>query len=101
MTFLAAVLGAWFMIAFYAGWGCSRLYYRAEVPPLPKQPESVCGCRHHLAFHEPGTGTWKEVMTDRFVMKDGKLTSEFAPCRCRKYTGPEPLAGYFTQEISS
>jgi hypothetical protein len=40
----------------------------------PPDPQPVCGCTHHLSFHNPATST---------CAVDG--------CRCQQYIGPEPL----------
>jgi hypothetical protein len=44
----------------------------ASLPPPDPQP--VCGCTHHLSFHNPGTSAC--------AVDD---------CRCQQYVGPEPL----------
>jgi hypothetical protein len=44
----------------------------ASLPPPDPQP--VCGCTHHLSFHNPGTSAC--------AVED---------CRCQQYVGPEPL----------
>jgi len=40
----------------------------------PPDPQPICGCTHHLSFHNPATST---------CAVDG--------CRCQQYIGPEPL----------
>jgi hypothetical protein len=47
---------------------------RAEAAAGPPEPQPVCGCTHHLSFHNPRTAT---------CAVDG--------CRCQQYVGPEPL----------
>jgi hypothetical protein len=42
----------------------------------PPEPQPVCGCTHHLSFHNPATSAC--------AVDD---------CRCQQYIGPEPL-GY-------
>jgi hypothetical protein len=44
----------------------------ASLPPPDPQP--ICGCTHHLSFHNPGTSAC--------AVDD---------CRCQQYVGPEPL----------
>jgi hypothetical protein len=45
-------------------------------PAAPPDPQPVCGCTHHLSFHNPRTAVC--------AVQD---------CRCQQYIGPEPL-GY-------
>ena len=52
----------------------------ALVPPPDPQP--VCGCSHHLSFHNPRTGACAEEN-----------------CRCQQYIGPEPLGHVFAQPL--
>jgi hypothetical protein len=40
----------------------------------PPDPQPVCGCSHHLSFHNPATSAC--------AVDD---------CRCQQYVGPEPL----------
>jgi hypothetical protein len=53
----------------------------AALAPQP-EPQPVCGCTHHLSFHNPRTGE---------CAVDG--------CRCQQYVGPEPLGHVFAQPI--
>jgi hypothetical protein len=51
----------------------ARLRSAALPQPAPElQP--VCGCSHHLSFHNPKTAT-----------------CAYDDCRCQQYIGPEPL----------
>jgi hypothetical protein len=45
----------------------------AALRPAP-DPQPVCGCSHHLSFHNPVTSA-----------------CAFDDCRCQQYIGPEPL----------
>ncbi len=40
----------------------------------PPEPQPICGCSHHLSFHNPATSSC--------AVDD---------CRCQQYVGPEPL----------
>jgi hypothetical protein len=44
----------------------------AALPP--PEPQPICGCSHHLSFHNPATSSC--------AVDD---------CRCQQYVGPEPL----------
>jgi hypothetical protein len=48
----------------------------------PPDPQPICGCSHHLSFHNPGTGAC--------AVDD---------CRCQQYVGPEPLGHVFAQPL--
>jgi hypothetical protein len=47
---------------------------RGAVAAGPAEPQPVCGCSHHLSFHNPNTSTC--------AVDD---------CQCQQYIGPEPL----------
>lgn len=44
----------------------------------PPEPQPICGCSHHLSFHNPHTS--------------GCAVDD---CRCQQYVGPEPLGHVF------
>jgi len=48
----------------------------------PPEPQPVCGCSHHLSFHNPRTSAC--------AVDD---------CRCQHYVGPEPLGYVFAQPL--
>ena len=48
----------------------------------PSGPQPVCGCGHHLSFHNPRTSA---CAAD--------------DCRCQQYVGPEPLGHVFAQPM--
>jgi hypothetical protein len=48
----------------------------------PPEPQPVCGCSHHLSFHNPRTSAC--------AVDD---------CRCQQYVGPEPLGHVFAQPL--
>jgi hypothetical protein len=51
-------------------------------PQSPPQPQAVCGCSHHLSFHNPQTSA-----------------CAFDDCRCQQYVGPEPLGHVFALPV--
>ena len=59
-----------------------------------KQP--VCGCKHHLSYHDKKTGQCNNYQPDVHVTGTGALVQ----CKCRQYVGPEPLVQYFSPEIT-
>jgi hypothetical protein len=48
----------------------------------PPEPQPICGCSHHLSFHNPRTSSC--------AVDD---------CRCQQYVGPEPLGHVFAQPL--
>ncbi|MFI6457163.1 hypothetical protein ACIBF6_37105 [Streptosporangium amethystogenes] len=81
----------------------------AALPPVPKEP--ICGCSHHIAFHDLATGQCHSQV--RVVTKWGRLEDDHAPdtegipvewenqqCPCRRYSGPEPLTTLYAPELS-
>ena len=52
----------------------AELRARRAGPAAPPEPQPVCGCSHHLSFHNPHTSSC--------AVED---------CRCQQYIGPEPL----------
>jgi len=48
----------------------------------PPDPQPICGCSHHLSFHNPQTSA-----------------CAVEACRCQQYVGPEPLGHIFAQPL--
>ena len=48
----------------------------------PPEPQPICGCSHHLSFHNPRTSSC--------AVDD---------CRCQQYVRPEPLGHVFAQPL--
>lgn len=55
---------------------------RSAALAQPTEPQPVCGCTHHLSFHNPRTGS-----------------CAVEECRCQQYVGPEPLGQVFAQPL--
>ena len=55
---------------------------RSQVMTAPPEPQPICGCSHHLSFHNP--------QTSACAVDD---------CRCQQYVGPEPLGHVFAQPL--
>lgn len=83
-------------------------------------PQPICGCKHHLSFHDPKTGRCNhtdqlrvseeepvrdasgEVVRSNYgqvVMVDVNRYHEVR-CGCMRYIGAEPLTEYYASEIS-
>jgi hypothetical protein len=53
-----------------------------QAPITPPELQPICGCSHHLSFHNPRTSAC--------AVDD---------CRCQQYVGPEPLGYVFAQPL--
>ncbi|WP_242910242.1 hypothetical protein [Actinomadura terrae] len=67
------------------------------LPPEPR-PDPICGCLHHLAFHDPRTGRCNGTAPEATKWKDDPygqkvpIAWKTAPCPCLRYVGPEQPA---------
>lgn len=97
---------------------------RDERRRLANGPEPVCGCGHHLAYHDLHDGRcYAEVKTEgpdsapgrAVAAADADSSSDSGPgsdggkagaeqfwrrCACRRYAGPEPLATLYAPPIA-
>ncbi len=55
---------------------------KSQSLAAPPEPQPICGCSHHLSFHNPHTSAC--------AVDD---------CRCQQYVGPEPLGYVFAQPL--
>jgi hypothetical protein len=65
-----------------------RVRHRRGVE-RPREPEAICGCGHHIAFHEAAEHLChgrNGAMQDR-------------ACTCQQYVGPTPLPTYIAGEL--
>lgn len=63
------------------------------VPAPPADPHApICGCGHHLAFHDRAEGGCHQ----RVPLPDDST----GPCRCSQYIGPEPLPQFYAPELA-
>jgi len=65
-------------------------------------PEPVCGCGHHLAYHDlRDLRCYAEVKRAKAgVDADGTRIDGWQQCECRRYAGPEPLAAFYAPPIA-
>jgi hypothetical protein len=64
-------------------------------------PEPVCGCTHHLSFHDAASGQCHAQVTIKVHDSENGSRKENATCTCRRYIGPEPISGYYAPEITA
>ncbi|MFV2198976.1 hypothetical protein [Nocardiopsis sp. LOL_012] len=64
-----------------------------------QSPQPLCGCGHHLVFHDPQT---KKCQTQ--VVIPGRWTgqpgSTYKKCMCQGYRGPIPLDEYYAPDLT-
>ena len=66
----------------------------------PKPVEPICGCRHHLAKHDPETGECHDTDTRyEFDLAAGAAVLKAHRCPCRQYVGPVPIAQLWTPPV--
>lgn len=65
-------------------------------------PEPVCGCGHHLAYHDlRDLRCYAEVKRPKAELAaDGTRIDTWQQCECRRYAGPEPLATLYAPQIA-
>ncbi|MFJ2774108.1 hypothetical protein [Streptomyces sp. NPDC087300] len=64
-------------------------------------PDPMCGCGHHLAFHDPSEGVCHAPAQVPVAWDWTGDPSKFEErrCSCRTYAGPEPLPSFHTPEL--
>ncbi|GLU49069.1 hypothetical protein [Nocardiopsis ansamitocini] len=72
--------------------------YPAVAQQRPPTPQPMCGCGHHLVFHDHE----KKVCQAQVVIP-GKWTGEnansYRKCMCQGYRGPVPVDEYYAPDI--
>jgi hypothetical protein len=99
---------------------------RAERALLVNGPEPICGCGHHLAYHDLHDGRCyaevKRKQSPATLAGDGGRRAEvegaegdarpesgtsakdvtvWHRCQCRRYAGPEPLATLYAPQLTA
>ncbi|MFC4868013.1 MULTISPECIES: hypothetical protein [Streptomonospora] len=72
-----------------------------QVPAVsakPATPQPICGCGHHLVFHDQETKMCQAqvVIPGRWVGQSG---GTYRPCKCQGYRGPVPVDEYYAPDI--
>lgn len=69
-------------------------------------PPPICGCGHHVAYHNPQSGTCGEtvkipVKWDVNLHGEEYVSSyEARSCHCARYVGPEPMTIFYSPEMT-
>lgn len=80
------------------GWFLARRSPRQA----PAEPKPVCGCGHHYAMHDPKTGKCNVGWREPCRWNRHNVPTEWmdANCACLRYSGPEPLPGFYAPDIA-
>ncbi|WP_116247120.1 hypothetical protein [Nocardiopsis sp. FIRDI 009] len=64
-----------------------------------QQPQPLCGCGHHLVFHDKETKKCQTqvVIPGRWT---GQAGSTYRQCMCQGYRGPIPLDEYYAPDLT-
>ncbi|CAL9589613.1 hypothetical protein SUDANB121_05228 [Nocardiopsis dassonvillei] len=65
--------------------------------PGERTPQPLCGCGHHLVFHDQQTKKCQTqvVIPGRWT---GSQSSTYRQCMCQGYRGPVPLDEYYAPD---
>jgi hypothetical protein len=75
------------------GYGLARISRRSSN----RDPKPICGCGHHLAHHDPGTG---ECYAENEHWDEHGNGTHYARCTCRQYVGPKPADEFFSTQLA-
>ncbi|GAA3757831.1 hypothetical protein HDA32_001836 [Spinactinospora alkalitolerans] len=71
--------------------------HQAVTAP-PRTPQPMCGCGHHLVFHDA-----EKRICQAQVVIPGRWTGEnsgsYRKCMCQGYRGPVPVDEYYAPDI--
>lgn len=75
---------------------------RRRVRELPvahhRQPQAICGCGHHLVFHDTETKKChaQVILPPRWTGQGGDV---YRPCMCQGYRGPTPVDEFYAPDL--
>lgn len=79
--------------------------WRRDSKGRGRDPQPVCGCKHHYSMHDPETGRCHGKVNGKPTTygewSSRPIAWEQVSCTCRRYSGPEPLPTYTAPEIIS
>ncbi len=78
----------------------ARIERRQEQERALSGPEPVCGCRHHLAYHDTRDGRCYAVVKGKRAKDADDDAVAPRQCSCRQYAGPEPLVTLYAPELA-
>ncbi|GAB3499399.1 hypothetical protein [Nocardiopsis coralliicola] len=75
-----------------------------EAPPQPA-PQPICGCGHHLVFHDQESKLCQAqiIIPDRWTTGDrhpyAGQEGVYRQCKCQGYRGPVPVDEYYAPDL--
>ncbi|MFC7327403.1 hypothetical protein [Marinactinospora rubrisoli] len=71
---------------------------RQAVAAAPRSPQPICGCGHHLVFHDAEKRLCQAqvVIPGRWT---GEQSSSYRKCMCQGYRGPLPVDEYYAPDL--
>lgn len=71
---------------------------RPAVEEAPRTPQPICGCGHHLVFHDHKNKACQAqvVIPGRWT---GEQSSAYRKCMCQGYRGPVPVDEFYAPDI--
>lgn len=78
-------------LSFIGGYAVGHARRRPALPLTPSQPQPICGCRHHLSYHDPATKRCTSGERREIMQSYGNYKSKWQDCLCKQYIGPEPI----------
>jgi hypothetical protein len=87
---------------FLLGAVCGRYMPARRRHPKPKpDPKPICGCEHHLSYHDPETGHSAGTHRVQAPRPNYDTPAHYLqrPCTCKQYSGPQPMPEFYALEI--
>lgn len=78
----------------------SRVFTGHKEPRAIKSPRPICGCTHHLSYHDRKTGECNNFQPGVEYKNEDGGPKGLVTCRCKQYIGPEPYTQYYVPEIA-
>ncbi|WP_344966909.1 hypothetical protein [Salinactinospora qingdaonensis] len=78
--------------------GRKQAQQAAVEPPRQHTPQPICGCGHHLVFHD----TENKVCQAQVVIPGrwtGQSSNSYRKCMCQGYRGPMPVDEYYAPDL--
>ncbi|MFC4563365.1 hypothetical protein ACFO4E_15990 [Nocardiopsis mangrovi] len=69
-----------------------------SIPSSPRTPQPICGCGHHLVFHDQQSKLCQAqvVIPGRWT---GQTAGSYRQCMCQGYRGPVPVDEYYAPDL--
>ena len=95
ISILVGAGAATFLISI--GWLRGKFHKRHRPEKIIK---TICGCTHHLVFHDPKTGLCHVIARQQIYIVGLFDLFDDSQCTCRQYNVPEPLPQFVALPLS-